>query len=292
MTQIVVRHYARPAARKHLWTGIAMAVVALVFGIEQAMHWFAAHPMALTGLQASLLAGLATGLGAIPVLFLRRPQERLMAPMLGLAGGMMLAASLFSLLVPAVQTVAASGAPLGLGVATALALLAGAAMMHWMDRRTAHHHVETIEAGGQILPQLGLVVAAIALHNVPEGLAVGVSAAAGVDHGMTVGIAIQNIPEGWIVASAMLALGAGPLRAALMALATGLVEPVGGLFGVIASSVAGAALPLALAAAAGAMLWVVSHELIPASHRPGREAAGTAGLLAGFAVMTTLAVGL
>lgn len=289
MTQLVARHYAKPASRRHLWIGMAMALVAIVFGVDQAAQWFAAHPMAVNGLQASLLAGLATGLGAIPVLFLRRPQERWMAPMLGLAGGMMLAASLFSLLVPAVQSVAASTTPLALGVATAFALLGGAAIMHWMDRRTEHSHVESVEAS-QALPQLGLVVAAIALHNIPEGLAVGVAASAGVDHGMSLGIAMQNIPEGWIVASAMIALGAGPLRAATMALATGLVEPVGGLFGVIAGSIAGPALPLALAGAAGAMLWVVSHELIPASHRPGREAAGTAGLLAGFAIMTTLAV--
>jgi ZIP family zinc transporter len=289
MSQLVIRHYAKPAARRHLWLGIVMALVALAFGIEQAMHWFAAHPMAGKGLQASLLAGLATGLGAIPVLFLRRPSERLMAPMLGLAGGMMLAASLFSLLVPAVHTVAASASPWGLGLATAGALLVGAGLMQWMDRRTPHAHVEGVEASGR-QPQVALVVAAIALHNVPEGLAVGVAAAAGADHGMSLGIAIQNVPEGWIVASAMLALGAAPLRAALIALGSGLVEPLGGLFGVIASTVAGAALPLALAAAAGAMLWVVSHELIPASHRPGRETAGTAGLLAGFALMTTLAV--
>ena len=91
------------------------------------------------------------------------------------------------------------------------------------------------------------------------------------------------------MASAMIALGAAPLRAALIALGTGLVEPVGGLFGVVASSLAGAALPLALAAAAGAMLWVVSHELIPASHKPGSEAAGTAGLAGGFAIMAVLA---
>lgn len=288
MTQLVARHYARPAARRHLWIGLAMAVVALAFGIEQAAIWLAAHPMAAQGLQASLFAGLATGLGALPLLFLRRPSERLMAPMLGLAGGMMLAASLFSLLVPAVQTVAASGSPWLLGIATAGALLAGAAAMQRMDRRLPHEHVETVEHdGGQ--PQVALVVAAIALHNVPEGLAVGVAGAAGADHGISLGIALQNIPEGWIVASAMVALGAGPLRAAALALGTGLVEPVGGLFGVIAGSVAGAALPLALAAAAGAMLWVVSHELIPASHRPGREAAGTAGLAAGFAVMALLA---
>ncbi len=288
MSQIVIQHYARPAARRHLWVGLAMAGIALAFGLEQIALWLAAHPMAAKGLEASLLAGLATGLGAIPVLFLRRPSERLMAPMLGLAGGMMLAASLFSLLVPAVQSVAASPAAWPLGVVTAAAFMAGVALMQQMDRHTRHAHVESI-ASNSALPRVGLVVAAIALHNVPEGLAVGVSAAAGADHGMTLGIAIQNVPEGWIVASAMLVLGAGPLRAAMIALATGLVEPLGGLLGVVASSLAGEALPLALAAAAGAMLWVVSHELIPASHKPGREAAGTAGLAAGFAIMTVLA---
>jgi ZIP family zinc transporter len=291
MIQLVIRHYEQADARRHLWIGAIMAIIAIAFGIDQAARWFAAHPMAQQGLQASLLAGLATGLGAIPVLFVRRPSERLMAPMLGLAGGMMLAASLFSLLVPAVQNVAGSTTPGLLGSLTAAALIAGAAMMQLMDKRTAHAHVEEIESR-RTAPQFGLVVAAIALHNLPEGLAVGVSAAAGVDHGMTLGIALQNIPEGWIVASAMIALGTSPGRAALMALATGLVEPVGGLFGVIASSVAGAALPLALAAAAGAMLWVVSHELIPASHQAGQQGAGTAGLVTGFAVMTVLATAL
>lgn len=288
MSQIVIQHYARPATRRHLWVGLAMAGIAVAFGIEQIALWLAAHPMAAKGLEASLFAGLATGLGAIPVLFLRRPSERLMAPMLGLAGGMMLAASLFSLLVPAVQSVAASPSALPLGIVTAAAFMAGVALMQQIDRHTQHAHVESVDAN-RALPHVGLVVAAIALHNVPEGLAVGVSAATGADHGMTLGIAIQNVPEGWIVASAMLVLGAGPLRAAVIALATGLVEPLGGLLGVIASSLAGEALPLALAAAAGAMLWVVSHELIPASHKPGREAAGTAGLAAGFAVMTALA---
>mgnify|MGYP000225675507 FL=1 len=288
MSQIVIRHYAHPAARRHLWLGLLMAVIAVSFGAEQAAQWLGQHPMAAQGIQASLLAGLATGLGAIPVLFLRRPQASVMAPMLGLAGGMMLAASLFSLLVPAIGMVVESGAPWSLGLATAMALLIGAAMMHGMDRRMPHAHVETLEESG-LQPRVGLVVAAIALHNVPEGLAVGVAAAAGADHGMSLGIALQNIPEGWIVASAMLALGAAPWRAAAIALGTGLVEPVGGLFGVMASTLAGAALPIALAGAAGAMLWVVSHELIPASHRPGREAAGTAGLMTGFAVMALLA---
>ena len=288
MSQLVIRHYAKPAAQSRLWAGLFMTVVAMVFGVEQAAQWLAAHPMAAKGLEASLLAGLATGLGALPVLFLRRPSANLMAPMLGLAGGMMLAASFFSLLVPAIPMVAASTAPWVLAPLTALAFFGGMGLMRRMDHRFPHAHVEDVDASAA-LPQVGLVVAAIALHNLPEGLAVGVAAASGAAHGMTLGIALQNVPEGWIVASAMLALGAAPLRAAAIALATGLVEPLGGLFGVIAGTVAGDALPLALAAAAGAMLWVVSHELIPAAYSPGRAVAGSAGLASGFAVMAALA---
>lgn len=288
MTQIVLQHYARPASRRHLWIGLLIASVAVAFGLEQAVRWFAAHPAATQGLMASLFAGLATGLGALPVLYLRRSKEKLMAPLLGLAGGMMLAASLFSLLVPAVQSLAASAAPLPLAALTALALLAGAAAMQHLDQRMPHAHVETVTPQAQPA-RLGLVVTAIAIHNLPEGLAVGVAASAGVDHGMSLGIALQNIPEGWIVASALLVIGIGPWRAAGIALATGLVEPLGGLLGVVASTLAGSALPIALASAAGAMLWVVSHELIPASHQPGRVGAGTAGLVAGFAIMTILA---
>ena len=288
MTQLVIHHYAAPQTRLRLWVGIVIALGALFFAVEQGAAWLAAHPMAARGLQASLLAGLATGLGAIPVLFLRRPQPALMAPMLGLAGGMMLAASFFSLLVPATGIVAASAAPLPLAILTGGALLAGAALMQAMDRRFPHAHVETLD-DSKARPRLALVVVAIALHNLPEGLAVGVAAAAGADHGMTLGIALQNIPEGWIVASALLALGMPAPRAAAIALATGLVEPLGGLLGVIATSLAGAALPLALAGAAGAMLWVVGHELIPASHKPGRISAGNVGMASGFAVMTALA---
>ena len=288
MTQLVIRHYAAPKARLSLWAGIAVTLGALVFAIQLGAAWLTAHPMAARGLHASLIAGLATGLGAIPVLFLRRPQPSLMAPMLGLAGGMMLAASFFSLLLPAVEHVAASTAPVPLALLTTVALLAGASLMQALDRRFPHAHVETLN-DNPVPPRLALVVVAIALHNLPEGLAVGVAAAAGEDHGMTLGIALQNIPEGWIVASALLALGMPAWRAAAIALATGLVDPLGGLLGVIATSLADATLPLALAAAAGAMLWVVAHELIPAAQQTGRVSASTAGLASGFALMTVLA---
>lgn len=291
MAQIVVKHYAHPGARRHLWSGLAMLPMATAFAIEQAADWLTAHPMAARGLAASLLAGLATGLGTIPVLLLRRLSERMMVPTLGLAGGMMLAASLFSLLVPAAQIVAASETPWTLGILSSISVLGGMAMMRQLDLRMPQPLDESIEKA-TFRPHVALVVAAIALHNLPEGLAVGIAAAAGANHGLSLGIALQNVPEGWIVASAMLALGASPLRAALIALGTGLVEPLGGLFGIFASSLGGAALPLALASAAGAMLWVVSHELIPASLKPGSKVAGTAGLVGGFAIMAVLAAAL
>lgn len=288
MSEIVIRHYAKPASRRHLWAGLAMAVVALIFAIEQSAQWLAANPMAARGLLASLLAGLATGLGALPVLFLKRPREEWMGPLLGVAGGMMLAAALFSLALPALEAAATSAQPLLVGGAALAAGLAGALVMQALDQRTRHAHVEDVGVTtGR--PQLALVVAAIALHNLPEGLAIGTAVSAGVDQGMTLGIALQNIPEGWIVASALVVLGAGPWKAALIALATGLVEPVGGLFGAFAGTLAGAALPLALAAAAGAMTWVVIHELAPAALRGTLGLGGAAGLAGGFAAMSALA---
>lgn len=245
MSQIVLQHYARPHTRRHLWLGIAMSLIAAVHLGSGIAAWLTAHPAAAEGLRASLFAGLATGLGALPILCLRRPAQHALAPLLGFAGGMMLAASVFSLLVPALAMLGSAPHPGAAGAWVALSLLAGAAGMRQLDRRLPHVHLGSTDQPAQALPNAALIVAAIALHNLPEGLAVGVAAAAGADHGISLGIALQNIPEGWIVASTLLALG------------TGLIEPLGGLFGVIAASLAGATLPLALAAAAGAMFWVV-----------------------------------
>ncbi|MBK9782812.1 MAG: hypothetical protein IPP59_00515 [Betaproteobacteria bacterium] len=146
MTQIVVKHYAQPNTRRHLWIGLVMAIVATAFGIEQTLHWFAAHPMAAKGLEASLLAGLATGLGAIPILFLRRPSERFDGTDARFGRRHDARGQSLSLLVPAVQTVAASDAPWMLGILTSSAFLAGVAMMQHMDRRLPHTHVESVES--------------------------------------------------------------------------------------------------------------------------------------------------
>lgn len=290
--------------QKHLLNGhfklknclflIIIGAVSCYLGGTFMVDFLQNNPKALDGLTASLIAGSATGLGTIPLLFCRKISDKNMPFLLGIAGGMMLAASLFSLLVPAVESITELAKndsffdSILIAVPTALALIFGAVSMQIWDKLTPHEHVEqpTQLAGKNLM----LVVAAIALHNVPEGLAVGMSVSSGFDKGMTVGIAIQNIPEGWIVASALLAMGVGVWRSAFLALLSGLVEPIGGIIGVILGGMAGTALPVVLSAAAGAMLWVVSHELIPTSHKQGYETIGTVGFMLGISLMTLLTV--
>lgn len=272
----------------YIFVGIVCIYFVGTFGLD----FLQDNPKALNGLIASLIAGSATGLGTIPLLFCRKISDKNMPFLLGIAGGMMLAASLFSLLVPAVESVTELAKnnsffdSILIAIPTALALIFGAFSMQILDKITPHEHVEHKHADKNLM----LVVAAIALHNVPEGLAVGMSVTSGFDKGMTVGIAIQNIPEGWIVASALLAMGVSVWKSAFLALLSGLVEPVGGVIGVILGGMAGTALPVVLSAAAGAMLWVVSHELIPTSHKQGYETIGTVGFMLGISLMTLLTV--
>ena len=248
----------------------------------------------LTGTLASLIAGLGTTLGALPAFFIRSLSVQLETVMLSLAGGIMLAASVFSLLLPALE----SAEPL-MGGATSAALLGvfgmalGIAFFWLLHGLLPHEHVHKGREGPDELhvKRLWLFILAITLHNFPEGLAVGVGAnqddqAMGL--ALTLGILLQNIPEGLIVALSFLTLGRTRLAAVGLASLTGLVEPVGGFIGALAVSVATIALPLALAAAAGAMLWVVGGEVIPETHRRGQENRATFGLIAGFALMVLL----
>ena len=131
----------------------------------------------------------------------------------------------------------------------------------------------------------------MALHNLPEGLAIGV-AYAGIDiekaNSLTTGISIQDVPEGLVVALALRGVGYGRLLAAGLGIASGMIEPVGAVLGAAVVTVSSVLLPWGLAFAAGAMLFVVSHEIIPESHRRGHERFATAGLSAGFVVMMFL----
>jgi ZIP family zinc transporter len=249
----------------------------------------------LSGLLGSLVAGLATAVGALPV-FVRaewsRNSQRLM---LALAGGMMLGASFFSLLQPALDLVRArGGSNLSAVVTVGVGLGLGAVTLWAVHGAIPHEHFTKGREGGRAshLGRNGLFVLAIALHNLPEGLSVGVAYGGGATstgYAGTLGIAAQNLPEGLAVAAALMSDGRPRGRAFLIALLTGLVEPLGGLIGALAVGVSEALLPWGLAFAGGAMLFVVSGEVLPETHVPGRERSATFAVVAGFAAMMAVA---
>lgn len=242
------------------------------------------------GLAASVGASFGTALGALPVLAVRRISPRAQDVLQSVAAGIMLAATAFSLVLPGI---AAAEVRFGAAVPATLVvtggMLLGSLAVHLVHRHAPHVHL----AGGpegppaRHLGRIWLFVIAITLHNFPEGMAVGVGFGGGVASGTTLGIAIflQNLPEGFLVALGLAGVGYGRGRAVLVSCATGLVESAGGLVGAAAVSVAAAALPWAMGIAAGAMLFVISHEIVPETHRNGHEVEATFGLVAGFALM-------
>jgi len=238
----------------------------------------------LLGSVASLIAGLATGAGALPVLFTTKVSDRLLDVMLGFSAGVMLAATSFSLIVPAIDMSGPWVAVFG--------LIFGALILHLIDRSIPHFHPALgAEGRPSKLSKVWLFVIAITIHNFPEGLAVGVTFGTGnVAAGLVVATAIglQNMPEGLAVALPLLREGYSRRKSLGYGTLTGLVEPVGGLLGVVLVSIFHPILPWALAFAAGAMLFIVSDEMIPESHRKGFEREATFGLIVGFVIMMLL----
>jgi ZIP family zinc transporter len=242
------------------------------------------------------VAGLAaTTLGALASLVLRNLATRVEDVLLGFVAGMMLAASAFSLILPGIEAargqLGALGAMAGLVVAVGLGL--GVALMLGIDRFIPHEHPHVGAQGPHATRISGvwLFVIAITMHNLPEGMAIGVAFSQGdlsVGLPLTIAIAIQDVPEGLAVAMALRAIRVGPWRAALLAAASGLMEPIGALIGVGLSSGIAIAYPIGLGLAAGAMIFVVSHEVIPETHRNGHQTAATIGLVGGFALMMVL----
>lgn len=243
---------------------------------------------------AGSMAAAATALGTLPVWLVPRLSDRVLDALFGFGAGVMLAAVSFSLLVPGIEVARMGGADdWGAGAVIAAGLLAGAGVLLLMERLVPHEHfIKGVEGQAALRIRRGwLFVFAIVLHNIPEGLAIGVAYAgpqAANAGSLATGIAIQDIPEGMVVAVALIASGYRRAVAVLIGMLSGIVEPVAAVLGAVAIGVSGALLPWGLAFAAGAMLFVVSHEIIPESHRKGHEAAATGGLLAGFALMLLL----
>lgn len=251
----------------------------------------------LLGTLGSLIAGLASGLGALPIYAMRRISDEAQDVMLGFAAGVMLGASFFSLIIPGLEAASAQGiGELGAVTLVGGGVLLGAAGLWAVHRYTPHEHFVLGEEGPHTerFRRIWLFVIAITLHNLPEGLAVGVGFGVGDAPGiaLAIGIGLQNMPEGLAVAVALRALDYGRGQALLIATLTGLVEPVGGLIGASAVTVAHFLLPWGLAFAAGAMIFVISSEIIPETHRRNVKTHATTGLMIGLVVMMFLDVAL
>ena len=261
------------------------------------------HPVT-QALIATLFTWFVTAAGAVPVLFARRVNQKVMDGLLGLAAGVMIAASFWSLLAPAIEMSGGDWGPATIG------FLAGGFFLYIIDKILPHLHLglEMSEAEGiqTSWHRSILLVLAVTLHNVPEGLAVGVAFGAVAQAAdpaaaremmlggiaLTIGIGLQNFPEGLAVAMPLRREGLGRFKAFMYGQASGVVEPLAGVLGAWLVVSMGALLPYGLAFAAGAMIFVVVEELIPESQRDGFTDFATAGAMVGFAIMMALDVGL
>lgn len=246
------------------------------------------------GLLGGMAAAGATALGTAPLLFRRRYSQRFTDTLLGFGAGVMLAASAFSLILPALGAAAQQGAGSVNGsLLVGLGILVGAGVLFLTDHLTPHEHfVKGVQGShARAMKRAWLFVLAIMLHNFPEGLAIGVAFAGSDSVGaqsLAAGISIQDIPEGMVVAVALHSVGYSRKLAAGIAILSGLIEPLAAVLGVMVLGLSTSLLPWGLAAAAGAMLFVISHEIIPESHRKGHEAWATGGLMLGFVLMMVL----
>jgi ZIP family zinc transporter len=270
--------------------------------MEAIEHWFAGVPPVLQALYGTLFTWGVTALGAALVFFFKTINRKILDGMLGFAAGVMIAASYWSLLAPAIEL--SEGGPVPVWLPALVGFLAGGVFLRGIDMFLPHMHLFAKEAEG--IPTSWrrsiLLVTAITLHNIPEGLAVGVAFGAvaagyegfslGAAVALAIGIGIQNFPEGASVSVPLRREGMSRFRSFWYGQLSGMVEPVAGVLGAAAVVLCKPILPYALAFAAGAMIFVVIEELIPESQQGGHTDFATMGGMLGFAVMMTLDVAL
>jgi ZIP family zinc transporter len=266
--------------------------------------WFIALGAIPQAFLATCFTWFVTALGAAVVFFFKRINQKLLDAMMGFAAGVMIAASFWSLLAPAIEMAENNGVAGWIPAATGF--LAGGAMLAAIDKVLPHLHIgfprEEAEGVSTRWRRSVLLVLAITLHNFPEGLAVGVAfgavaagvpgASMGAAVALAIGIGLQNFPEGASVSVPLRREGMSRSRAFLYGQASGMVEPVAGVLGALAVTYVTTILPFALAFAAGAMIFVVVEELIPESQLGKHTDIATAGTLLGFTVMMVLDVAL
>lgn len=255
-------------------------------------------------LLGTLFTWFLTALGAAVVIFFKKMNKKMLDAMLGFAAGVMIAASFFSLIAPAVELSEQLGKPAWLVTAIGFAL--GCGFLFLADKIIPHMHIfekkehrEGIKTGWK---KSVLLVTAITMHNIPEGLAVGVAfgaAAAGIPGAtvagavaLAIGIGIQNFPEGAAVSVPLRRAGMSRRKSFFMGQLSGIVEPIAGVLGALAVLAFRSILPYALCFAAGAMIYVVVEELVPEGHTDTKSHIATFGLVIGFIVMMMLDLGL
>lgn len=270
------------------------------------IDWYARFPPVTQALFATLFTWGVTALGAAVVFFFRRVNQRFLDAMMGFAAGVMTAASFWSLLAPAIE-MSEEHSSLPSWAPPLIGFLLGGLFLAAIDKLLPHLHVghrlEEAEGVKTSWQRSVLLVLAITLHNIPEGLAVGVafgavaagapaSASLGGAIALAIGIGLQNFPEGTAVAAPLRREGMSRRRAFMYGQLSGIVEPVAGVLGAAAVLAVQAILPYALAFAAGAMIFVVVEELIPESQLSGNTDLATLGVVLGFSVMMVLDVAL
>jgi ZIP family zinc transporter len=269
---------------------------------ESIIAYFESINPVLAALYATLFTWFLTALGASFVFFFKNMNRVVLDGMLGFTGGVMIAASFWSLLSPAIEMSKGEGFVKVIPAAVGFAL--GALFIFGLDKLLPHLHINFKETEGVKSPwqRTTLLVLAITLHNIPEGLAVGVlfgGVAAGIPEAsiagavtLAVGIGIQNFPEGIAVSMPLRRMGMSRWKSFMYGQSSALVEPVAGVLGAVAVLFFIPILPYALAFAAGAMIFVVVEEVIPETQQDKNTDIAALGLIAGFIVMMTLDVAL
>lgn len=256
----------------------------------------------LAALYATLFTWFLTALGASVVFFFKTMNRIVLDGMLGFTGGVMVAASYWSLLAPAIEM--SDGEGFEKVMPAAIGFILGAFFLFGLDKTLPHLHINFKETEGVKSPwqRTTLLVLAITMHNIPEGLAVGVlfgGVAAGIPEAsiagatiLAIGIGIQNFPEGIAVSMPLRRMGMSRKKSFMYGQSSALVEPIAGVIGAVAVTFFTPILPYALAFAAGAMIFVVVEEVIPETQQANNTDIATLGFIGGFVVMMTLDVAL
>lgn len=269
---------------------------------EDIIHFFESIDPVLAALYATLFTWFLTALGASFVFFFKNMNRVVLDGMLGFTGGVMVAASFWSLLAPAIEM--SGGEGFAKVIPASIGFFLGAIFIFGLDKVLPHLHINFQETEGVKSPwqRTTLLVLAITLHNIPEGLAVGVlfgGVAAGIPEAsiagaltLAIGIGIQNFPEGIAVSMPLRRMGMSRRKSFMYGQASALVEPVAGVLGAVAVTFFTPLLPYALAFAAGAMIFVVVEEVIPETQQDNNTDIATLGFIGGFIVMMMLDVAL